>query len=51
MIYIKFGKPDQVERASNEKGKIVETWIYTKPQRKFVFVDKQGVGVFSLESS
>lgn len=50
-IFIKFGKPDQIERASNEKGKIVETWIYIKPQRKFVFVDKQGVGEFSLESS
>ena len=50
-IFIKFGKPDQVERASNEQGKIVETWIYIKPQRKFVFVDKQGVGEFSLESS
>jgi GWxTD domain-containing protein len=50
-IFIKFGKPDQVERASNEHGKIVETWIYVKPQRRFVFVDKQGVGEFSLESS
>lgn len=50
-IFIKFGKPDQVERASNDEGKIVETWIYNKPQRKFVFVDKQGVGEFSLESS
>jgi len=50
-IFIKFGKPDQVERTSNEQGKIVETWIYIKPQHKFVFVDKQGVGEFSLESS
>lgn len=50
-IFIQFGKPDQVERASNTKGKIVETWIYIKPQRKFVFVDRQGVGEFSLESS
>ncbi|HSP87428.1 MAG TPA: GWxTD domain-containing protein [Ignavibacteriaceae bacterium] len=50
-VFIKFGKPDHVERDSNEKGKIVETWIYTKSQMKFVFVDKQGVGEFSLESS
>lgn len=50
-VLVKFGKPDQVERASNEKGKVVETWFYIKPQRKFVFVDKQGVGEFSLESS
>ena len=35
---------------TNEKGKVVETWIYDKPQRKFVFIDQQGVGEFSLES-
>lgn len=51
MIYIKFGKPDRVERSSNVNGKVVETWIYTRPQQKFIFVDKQGMGEFSLESS
>ena len=50
-IYIMFGKPDKIERNSNSSGKVVETWIYNNPQRKFVFVDKQGVGEFSLESS
>ena len=36
-IYVKFGKPDQVERASNEQGKIVETWIYKKPASQIYF--------------
>jgi len=51
MIFIKFGKPNSVERSSSENGKVIETWIYEKPQRKFVFIDKQGVGEFSLENS
>jgi len=50
-IYIQLGKPDDIERSSNAGGKIVETWIYEKRQLKFVFVDKNGVGEFSLESS
>ncbi len=47
-IYIRFGKPELVERSSNSQGQVVETWIYTKPERKFVFVDKRGVGNFTL---
>jgi GWxTD domain-containing protein len=50
-IFIKFGKPDKIERSYNGKGKAVETWIYNKQQRKFVFTDKGGTGEFSLESS
>lgn len=47
-IYIRFGKPAEVVRASDEHGYIVETWTYTNTQRKFVFVDKKGTGDFSL---
>jgi GWxTD domain-containing protein len=50
MIFIRFGEPSKIERGSNEKGKVVETWIYENPERKYVFVDKNGVGEFSLES-
>ncbi|HSD63225.1 MAG TPA: GWxTD domain-containing protein [Ignavibacteriaceae bacterium] len=49
-IYIRFGKPAEVVRASDEHGYIVETWTYTNTQRKFVFVDKKGTGDFSLIS-
>jgi GWxTD domain-containing protein len=47
-ILIQFGKPQHVDRTYNEYGKIVETWIYEKPQRKFIFVDLKGTGDFSL---
>ena len=49
-IYIKFGKPVEVNRTSDNYGNIIETWTYNNPQRKFVFVDKKGTGDFSLIS-
>ncbi len=50
-VFIKYGKPDKIERSSTLQGKVVETWIYDKLHRKFVFVDEDGTGEFSLESS
>lgn len=47
-IYIKHGKPDNIERASDSQGYVVETWIYKILKQKFVFVDKQGTGNFIL---
>ncbi|MFO7445411.1 MAG: GWxTD domain-containing protein [Ignavibacteriaceae bacterium] len=47
-ILIQFGQPNKIERASNGYGKVVETWVYEKPQRKFIFVDQKGTGNFSL---
>jgi GWxTD domain-containing protein len=47
-VFIMFGKPQKIERFSNDSGKIVETWIYENPHRKFTFVDKNGMGDFSL---
>jgi GWxTD domain-containing protein len=49
-VYIKFGKPIEVNRTSDNYGNIIETWTYNNPQRKFVFVDKKGTGEFSLIS-
>ncbi len=49
-VYIKFGKPIDVNRSSDDHGNIIETWTYNNPQRKFVFVDKKGTGDFSLIS-
>ena len=48
IIFIKFGKPEKVERASNPQGQIVEVWTYLNPERKFSFIDKKGTGNFSL---
>ncbi len=47
-IYIRHGKPDEIERASDTHGYVVETWIYKRLNQKFVFVDKQGAGNFIL---
>ena len=47
-IYIKYGKPDKIERSSNSLGYVVETWIYNELNQKFLFVDKQGTGNFIL---
>jgi GWxTD domain-containing protein len=47
-IYIKHGMPDNIERASNSQGYVVETWVYKNLNQKFLFVDKQGTGNFIL---
>lgn len=49
-IYIKFGKPQKIERMSNDNGRVVETWIYEKTNKKFIFIDKEGKGEFTLVS-
>jgi GWxTD domain-containing protein len=47
-VYIRYGQPDSIERSSNDLGYVVETWIYSSPNQKFVFVDQQGTGNFIL---
>jgi len=47
-VYIRFGNPDNIERTSNVQGNVIETWIYSKQDMKFVFVDKKGTGSFTL---
>ncbi len=47
-VYIRFGKPEKIERTSNEQGNVVETWNYIKQSIQFVFVDKKGTGIFNL---
>ena len=48
MVYIRLGKPDKIERLSNPQGQVMEIWTYSNPERKFTFVDKKGIGDFSL---
>ena len=50
-IYIRYGKPTFVERGSNNDGKISETWIYSKLEQKFIFVDEKGTGEFILKNN
>ena len=48
MVYIKFGKPNEIKRLSNPEGIIIETWTYVNPERKFSFIDKKGTGNFTI---
>ncbi len=50
-VYVLYGKPTSTERGSDTEGNIFETWIYSKLQKKFIFVDKRGIGEFVLKSS
>jgi GWxTD domain-containing protein len=47
-IYIKNGRPDSIDRSSDEHGFIVEIWKYNVIKKIFQFVDKQGTGNFIL---
>ena len=46
--YIKFGPPDSIDRDTDNDDKVVESWTYKKSQRKFVFVDSEGTGKFTI---
>lgn len=48
VVYIKFGKPEKIERNSNPQGQIIEIWTYLNPERQFSFIDKKGTGNFTL---
>ena len=49
-IFILYGKPSELERTSNQFGKVVETWIYKNPERKFLFIDETGTGEYQLKN-
>lgn len=48
VVYIKFGKPDKIERTSNPQGQMIEIWNYSDQERKFLFIDRKGTGNFTL---
>ena len=47
-VYVRYGKPDNIERNSNADGNVIEKWTYNNPERVFVFIDKRGTGNFTL---
>jgi GWxTD domain-containing protein len=47
-IYIKYGKPDEIERTYSEQYNTVEIWKYNKLSREFYFADKSGLGEYKL---
>jgi GWxTD domain-containing protein len=51
-IYIKFGPPDQIEtRPGSSQMPNIEIWFYNQPYRRFVYVDREGFGRYTLQSS
>lgn len=48
IIYIRNGKPDEIKRGFNDSSLAVEIWIYSRLNKEFVFVDKTGLGNFTL---
>jgi GWxTD domain-containing protein len=49
MIYIKYGPPDDIENHSFEiDSPPYEIWYYNKTRKKFIFVDKYGLGDYQL---
>jgi GWxTD domain-containing protein len=50
-IYIKYGPPDQIEsRPATLQSPPLEIWYYNRPNRQFVFADREGFGRYSLVS-
>lgn len=47
-VYVKFGKPEKIERNYNKRNEIIETWIYSELNKVFIFKDISGTGDFKL---
>jgi GWxTD domain-containing protein len=48
-IYIRYGPPDTIEQhPASPTTAATEVWFYNQPVRRFVFVDREGFGHFSL---
>lgn len=47
-VFIKYGKPSEVDRYYSDKDEITEIWKYISPKVEFVFVDSTGLGNYKL---
>ncbi|MGK9477218.1 GWxTD domain-containing protein [Melioribacter sp. OK-6-Me] len=48
IVYIKFGKPDRIERDYSDSI-VKEYWYYENIDKQFIFVDEKGLGNYRLE--
>ncbi|MGK9367829.1 GWxTD domain-containing protein [Melioribacter sp. Ez-97] len=48
VTYIKFGKPDKIERDYSDSV-VKEFWYYENIGKRFIFVDEKGLGNYRLE--
>ena len=47
-VYVKYGKPDEIDRNYNKRNEIIETWTYSEPDKVFIFRDVTGTGNFKI---
>jgi GWxTD domain-containing protein len=47
-IYLKYGESDITERYNDSYGKVIESWFYKSSNKKFLFIDKNGTGTYTL---
>ena len=51
MVYILFGKPDDMVRSMNMQGSYnYETWYYFKINEEITFIDEYGFGDYRLRT-
>ncbi len=48
LIFIKYGQADSIQRSFTKNNFALEYWIYEKLSKKFIFIDKSGLGKFEL---
>ncbi len=49
IVYIQYGKPDEVKREYSGANYVVEIWFYHRLNKEFVFTDRTGLGNYTLE--
>lgn len=47
-IFIKYGRPDKIERSYYDDNSVAELWIYNGINRRFLFKDSTGLGEYIL---
>jgi GWxTD domain-containing protein len=50
MVYIKYGKPDEIDKHPFEREtKPYQTWYYYRLNKEFIFIDETGYGDYELQ--
>ncbi|MBA4252057.1 MAG: hypothetical protein C0442_10105 [Chlorobiaceae bacterium] len=47
-IFLRFGQPTEITRASTREGFMTETWFFQNHNRKFIFIDRAGTGKYEI---
>ena len=47
-IYIIYGRPDEIQKSTDNMMRQLEIWIYQSLEKQFIFLDANGIGSFRL---